>query len=109
MGERRKLMETMMLRKKRRIGHVLREESMLREVMERKMVEKRGRGRRRVGMLQKLYDGEAYGAMKRRAEDRIKRRLDAKNLPKGRNTMLHTVIMFRYGHDDDLNKTLLSR
>ena len=45
---------------------------MLREVIEGKMVEKRGRGRRRIGMLQELYDGEAYSAMKRWAEDRIK-------------------------------------
>src|SRR5258708_39769759 len=70
--ERRKLMETIVLRKKRWIGHVLRGESMLREVMEGKMVGKRGRGRRRIEMLQELYDGGAYGAMKRRAEDRIK-------------------------------------
>ena len=48
MGERRKLMETIVQRKKRWIGHMLRGESMLREVMGGKMVGKRARGRRRL-------------------------------------------------------------
>ena len=32
---------------------------------------KRGQERKRMGMSEELYDGESYGSMKRRAEDRI--------------------------------------
>ena len=39
--------------------------------MEGRMEGRRGQGRKRMRMLEELYDGESYGSMKRRAEDRI--------------------------------------
>jgi hypothetical protein len=68
-GEERKMVETVIKRKKNWIGHVLRHEGLLREVIEGKMEGKRPRGRPRIGMLEELKEG-SYGEMKRRAEDR---------------------------------------
>jgi len=68
-GETRKLVNVVMERKKKWIGHVLRSDGLLKEVMEGKMVGKRPRGRPRTGMLEELKEG-SYGDMKRRAEDR---------------------------------------
>ena len=45
-------------------------EGLLREVIEGRMVGKRGPGRPRIGMLDELLEKDTYGAMKRRAEDR---------------------------------------
>ena len=42
----------------------------MREVIEGKMVSKRGPGRPRIGMLDELLERDTYGNMKRRAEDR---------------------------------------
>jgi hypothetical protein len=68
-GENRSLVDTIMRRKKNWIGHVLRGEGLLRDVIEGRMVGKRPRGRRRVGMIDDLKEG-SYVIMKRRAEDR---------------------------------------
>jgi len=51
------------------IGHILRHEKLLMDVMKGKMQERRPRGRPRIGMLNELNKG-SYGQMKRRAEDR---------------------------------------
>ena len=56
-------------RKKIWIGHVLRGEGLMRDVMEGRMEGKKSRGRPRIGMLDGLI-GKTYGDMKRRAEDR---------------------------------------
>ena len=82
LGEKRKMVETI-VRRKKWIGHILRGESMPREIMEE---EWRGRedteGGWECGMLGAQYDGESYGTMKRSAEDRIVWKLnDANNLP----------------------------
>ena len=42
----------------------------MKEVMERKMEGKRGRGRKRIGMIDELMENKQYGDLKRRAEDR---------------------------------------
>ena len=69
-GEKRELVEMIVKRKKNWIGHVMRGEGLLREVMEGKMFGKRGRGRPRIGMLSVLLEGDKFHKMKRRAEDR---------------------------------------
>ena len=69
-GESRTMMMTAARRKKNWIGHVIRWEGLLREVIEGKMVGKIGPGRPRIGMLDELLERDTYGNMKRRAEDR---------------------------------------
>ena len=69
-GESRTMMMTIVRRKKNWIGHIIRGEGLLREVIEGKMVGKRGPGRPRIGMLDELLERDTYGNMKRRAEDR---------------------------------------
>ena len=68
-GERRRLLEVITKRKKNWIGHVLRGEGLLRDVMEGRMEGKRPRGRPRMGMIDDLKEG-AYQDMKRRGQDR---------------------------------------
>ena len=69
-GESRTMMRTIVRRKKNWIGHVIRGEGLLREVIAGKMVGKRGPGSPRIGMLDELLERDTYGNMKRRAEDR---------------------------------------
>src|SRR5215510_850181 len=71
MGESRRLMQTILERKKNWIGHVLRGKGLMLEVMEGRMEGKRGRGRRRLGMLEDVI-GNSYPEMKRRAQSRSK-------------------------------------
>ena len=52
------------------IGHIMRGDGLMKEVMEGKMEGKRGRGRKRIGMIDELMINEQYGDLKRRAEDR---------------------------------------
>lgn len=68
-GQSRKLLETILERKKNWIGHVLRGNGLMLEVMEARMEGKRGRGRRRLGMLEDLME-KSYADMKRKAQDR---------------------------------------
>ena len=72
-GERRCLIRTITERKKNWIGHVLRGKGLLRDVMEGRMLGKRGRGRPRIGMIDEIKEG-SYVKMKRRAEVREQRR-----------------------------------
>ena len=69
-GEKRQLISVIRNRKKNWIGHVLRGEGLLREVMEGRMEGKRPRGRPRKGMLDELLV-ESYDNMKRKAENRV--------------------------------------
>src|SRR5215470_5929477 len=64
-GEERKQLDVMLDRKKNWIGHVLRGNGLMLEVMEARMVGKRGRERRRIGMLEELME-ETYDVMKRK-------------------------------------------
>src|SRR5206468_12638086 len=68
-GENRCLMKTVNKRKKNWIGHVLRGDGFLRDVLEGRMMGKRVRGRPRIGMLDELMEG-SFVKMKRRAEER---------------------------------------
>ena len=67
-GERRLLMRTIINRKKNWIRHILRGESLLKEVMEGRLMGRRGR--RRIGMLDSLQEDGTYVTMKRKASDR---------------------------------------
>jgi len=53
-------------REKNWIGHVMRGEDLLREVIEARMEGKMSRGRRRMGTLEELYKKESYGIMNRK-------------------------------------------
>ena len=69
-GVQRQLMNILRNRKKSWIGHVLRGNGLLKEVIEGRMEGKRARGRPRLGMLDEIKMG-SYVDMKRRTEDRV--------------------------------------
>ena len=69
-GEERSMVQTVVKRKKNWIGHVLRGEGMMKDVMEGRIEGKRCVGRRRQSMLHELMEGGSYVQMKRKAEDR---------------------------------------
>ena len=68
-GEKMCLVEAIRKRKKSWIGHILRGDGLLREVMEGRMEGKRPRGRKRMGMIDELKS-ESYVTMKRKAQNR---------------------------------------
>ena len=68
-GEERQLLNLIRNRKKNRIGHILRGDGIVKEVIEGRMEGKRSRGRPRAGMLDDLVV-VSYGDTKRRAENR---------------------------------------
>ena len=70
-GTDRQLLNTLRSRKKTWIGHVLRGDGVLKEVIEGRMEGKRPRGRPRFGMLDDLITN-SYEDMKRKTEDREK-------------------------------------
>ena len=70
-GIKRQLINELRHRKKNWIGHILRGDSLLKEVIEGRMEGKRIRGRPRLGMLDDLIT-HSYVDMKRIAEDRTK-------------------------------------
>ena len=69
--EERSIIAAITQRKKKWIGHILRREGLLRDVIEGRMKGKRTRGRKRIGMIDDLKEGNSYERLKRRAEDRI--------------------------------------
>ena len=69
-GEKRSMIETIVRRKKNWIGHKMRGDGLMKEVLEGKMEGKRGRGRQRIGMIDEFVINEQYGDLKRRAENR---------------------------------------
>ena len=68
-GEERQLLNLIRNRKKNWIGHILRRDGIVKEVIEGRMEGKRSRGRPRAGMLDDLVV-VSYGDTKRRAENR---------------------------------------
>ena len=60
-GEKRSMVETTVKRKKNWIGHIMRGDGLMKEVMEGKMEGKRERGRKRIGMIDELMINEQYG------------------------------------------------
>jgi hypothetical protein len=67
--EERCLMKTIIKRKKDWIGHVVRGDNLLKQVLEGRMEGKKPRGRPRMGMIDDLKEG-SYIEMKRRTDDR---------------------------------------
>src|ERR1700761_3689116 len=72
--EERSLVDKILMRKKNWIGHVLRGNGLLKEVIEGRMEFMRTKSRRRIGMMDELKGG-GYYEMKRRTEDRDEWRL----------------------------------
>src|SRR6201993_4231266 len=68
-AESRKLLQVVINKKKNWIGHVVRHDCLLRDVIEGRMGGKRCRSRPRMGMIDELKE-KSYASMKRRAEDR---------------------------------------
>ena len=68
--EKRSMVETIIRRKKNWMGHIMRGDGLMKEVMEGKMEGKKGPGRKRIGMIDDLIEKERYGDLKRRVEDR---------------------------------------
>jgi len=58
--EERSLMDVIWRRKKNLIGHILRGESLLREVIEGRIIGKRPKGRERLGMLNEFLKESSY-------------------------------------------------
>src|SRR5215470_9981515 len=69
-NEKYALVEKIKKVKKSWIGHVIRGEGLMKEVMEGRMEGKRTRGRKRISMLQDLLEANNYAYMKKKAEDR---------------------------------------
>ena len=68
--EERCFVENIVKRKKNWIGHILRGDGLLKDVVEGRMEGKRPRGRKRIGMIDDLKEGLSYEILKRRAENR---------------------------------------
>ena len=68
--EKRSIMNIITERKKRWIGHILRGNGLLREVIEGRMIGKRPRGRKRAMMLDNLRGGINYDELKSKAQNR---------------------------------------
>ena len=68
-GQNRALIEVILERKKNWMGHVLRGDGLMLEVMEARMEGKARRGRKRIGMLKDVV-GASYVDMKRKAQKR---------------------------------------
>ena len=54
------------------MGHVLWHDGLLRDVLERAMLGKRTRGRRRIQLMDDLLENKNYTGLKKTAEDRSK-------------------------------------
>jgi len=63
-------MDVIWRRKKHCIGHILRDESLLKEVIEGRMIGKRPMGRKRLGMLNEFLKVASYAELKRKVENR---------------------------------------
>src|SRR6218665_1039931 len=68
--EARSLMDVSWRRRKNWIGHIPRGESLLREAIEGRMIGKRPRGRKQLGMLNEFLKESSYAELKRKAENR---------------------------------------
>jgi len=69
-NEDRQILNSVWQRKHRWIGHVLRHDGLLHEIIEGRMKGKPTRGRRRIQMLHDLANDGGYVALKRASKDR---------------------------------------
>ena len=69
--ESRTLMNDIRKRKRKWVGHLLRHEGQLRDVLEGRMEGKQPRGRKRMMMLDEIKGEKSYCEIKRQAEDRV--------------------------------------
>ena len=74
--EKRSLKVTIWKRKARWIGHIMRSDEMLRTVIEGRADRKRGRGRKRLAILDHVQEGRDYHVVKQVALDRRKCRVN---------------------------------
>jgi len=66
----RKILNTIWCRKRKWMGHVLRHDGLLHDVLEGRMLGKRTRGRRRTLLIDYLLEKKNYTDLKKAAEDR---------------------------------------
>ena len=86
-GEKRSMVETIVRKKKNCIGHIMRGDGLMKEVVEGKIEGKRGRGRKRVGMIDELMENEQYRDFNSSEKGRGRARVESlatKDLPCGR-------------------------
>ena len=69
-GEERMLIKSCKERQKKWVGHILRHDGLLKDVIEGRLERKRLRGRKRIMMLDSIKGREPYQRMKERAQDR---------------------------------------
>jgi len=69
-GEERSLLKTIRERQRKWIGHIMRGDSLLRDIFERRMEGRRKRGRPRTMLLDWTMEKNGYSKMKKRAQDR---------------------------------------
>ena len=69
-GEKRKLLDVILERKKRWLGHILRGESLVKDVLEGRFEGKRGRGKPPTMLLDDIQREDSYATLKGRAADR---------------------------------------
>jgi len=69
-GETRSLMTTIRRRQNKWMGHILRHDGMIVEVLEGRMEGKRGRGRQRIGLIDRMKEGQPYQTLKEKAQNR---------------------------------------
>ena len=69
-GETRSLLNTIKDRQRKWVGHILRHDNMLRDMIEGRVDGKRMRGGQRTKMLDMIMNGNTYKATKTKAQDR---------------------------------------
>jgi len=72
--------DTISRRKKNWLGHIMRGEGVLRNIIEGRLEGKRSRGRKRIVMLDEFMKGTTFETLKRRAQERCLEKLDAMDL-----------------------------
>src|ERR1700761_6681016 len=70
-GEKRKLLDMIMERKRKWLGHLLGVGSLVKDVLEGRLEGRRGRGRPRIMLLDDIKGEDSYASLKRRAMDRV--------------------------------------
>ena len=78
-GEKRTVINNILLRKANWIGHILRRNCLLHDAIEGQMTEVKGVGRRRTQLLDDLRNRRRYFELKEEAEDRKRWRLQFTN------------------------------